>query len=330
MKLLRTAVIAFLGLCSAAQAQTLGERLGYGPEEKLLILHIDDIGSIHAANEAARENFAYGLARSGSVMVPGPAYAELKDSPFAGAPDLGVHLTLTGDGRPGHFWKAANPQVPSLTDAAGNLPASPLSLLAYASNADVATEMESQIKEGLALAPTLSHIDTHLGAVFFKPSWIESYCNLGRRYHLAPMIPRWSAGLRRLLGPAAWPMGYVLRPLLNKIEAAGYLLLDDYYLLPFPKKDPGAAARKAEYLQILGELKSGVTQITLHPAVSDEEFERDNLKGTPGERARVYEAELLNDPAFRAAIEEEKIRLIDWREIQQAYRWEEVKELSLF
>jgi predicted glycoside hydrolase/deacetylase ChbG (UPF0249 family) len=315
---------------SPAKAETLGEKLGYGREDKLLILHIDDIGSIGAANEAARENFAYGLALSGSVMAPGPAFDKVKGALAGLEPDLGVHVTLNSDGRPAHQWKPSHPAVPSLLDEAGNLRASPLKTLAFGRNEEVVAEMDAQIREGFALGFGLSHVDTHLGAAFFKPSWIEAYCNLARKYRLAPMVPRWSAGIQRLLGPAAWPMGYVLRPLLTKIEAAGFLLLDDYYLLPFPKADPGPGARKAEYLQILKNLKPGVTEIAFHPALADEEFERDILKGSPGERVRTYEASFLNDPEVRAVIEAEGVKLIDWRQVQGAYDWSKVNELTLF
>ncbi|RZA09737.1 MAG: ChbG/HpnK family deacetylase [Proteobacteria bacterium] len=309
---------------------TLLERLGYGPADKLLILHIDDIGSIRAANEAARINLSTGFATSGSVMVPGPAYAEIPAA-FGGLPvDLGVHLTLNSDGRPGHDWKAAAAGVPSLTDKFGNLIASPLKLVAFGKAAEIKREMEAQVQAALSLGLPFSHLDTHLGAAFFKPSWIEAYMNLGRKYRLAPMVPRWSGGIQRLLGPAAWPMGFVLKPLLAKIEAAGFLMLDDFYLLPFPKQDPGPDARRAEYLSILRNLKPGVTQIILHPAAVDEEFERDNLTGTPGERVRNYEAELLNDPALKKVLEEEGIHLISWREINAIYPWDEVKELKLF
>lgn len=321
--------LALLQPC-ASFAQTLGERLGYGPQEKLLILHIDDIGSIGAANEAARQLIAQGLVRSGSVMAPGPAFTEISNALRGFNPDLGVHITLTSDGRPMHQWRPAHPHVPSLVGADGNLPASPLPLLAWAKNKEIAAEMDAQIRAGWALGLGLSHIDAHLGAAFFKPGWIEAYCNLARHHRLAPMIPRWSAGIERLLGPAAWPMGFALRPLLTKIEEAGFFLLDDYYLLPFPKNDPGPTARKAEYMAILKSLKPGVTEIAFHPAVADEEFARDNLRGSPGERVRNYEAEFLADPELRQLLEAESVRLITWREIQRAYDWEKVRELQFF
>ena len=49
---------------------TLAERLGYGPQDRLLIVNCDDVGSSHAANLACHEAMTSGVATSGTLMVP--------------------------------------------------------------------------------------------------------------------------------------------------------------------------------------------------------------------------------------------------------------------
>src|ERR1700677_1478650 len=51
---------------------SLAERLGYGPEDRLLIVHCDDLGSSHSANVASYRSIVYGVATSATLMVPCP------------------------------------------------------------------------------------------------------------------------------------------------------------------------------------------------------------------------------------------------------------------
>lgn len=51
---------------------TLAERLDYGPEDLLLIINCDDLGSSHSANVATFQSMTDGIATSGTLMVPCP------------------------------------------------------------------------------------------------------------------------------------------------------------------------------------------------------------------------------------------------------------------
>src|SRR5690606_20319969 len=44
-----------VGAVTTASSPTLAERLGYGPEDRLLIINCDDLGSCHAANVGTYE-----------------------------------------------------------------------------------------------------------------------------------------------------------------------------------------------------------------------------------------------------------------------------------
>ena len=79
----------------AALAESLAERLGYGPDARLVILNCDDLGSSHSANLAALEAVEQGVATSATLMVPCP-WAKEGAQLFQGK-DVGVHLTLTSD-----------------------------------------------------------------------------------------------------------------------------------------------------------------------------------------------------------------------------------------
>lgn len=61
----------------AAERRPLAERLGYKPDDKLLIVNGDDAGMCHAANMATIECLERGLMRSSTIMVPCPWFLEI-------------------------------------------------------------------------------------------------------------------------------------------------------------------------------------------------------------------------------------------------------------
>src|SRR5690606_27670511 len=61
-----------VGAVTTASSPTLAERLGYGPEDRLLIINCDDLGSCHAANVGTYEALRDGIATSATLMVPCP------------------------------------------------------------------------------------------------------------------------------------------------------------------------------------------------------------------------------------------------------------------
>src|SRR4051812_17642506 len=75
---------------------TLQQRLGFDADDRLLILHADDIGMCEATVSAWRELLDFGLLTSASSMAPCawfPAAAEIANAVGEHA-DLGLHLTL--------------------------------------------------------------------------------------------------------------------------------------------------------------------------------------------------------------------------------------------
>jgi hypothetical protein len=71
-------------------------RLGYGPEDRVVVLHADDIGMCHATLPAYVDLLEFGLISSAATMVTCPwfpqAAALCRAQPEA---DMGAHLTLT-------------------------------------------------------------------------------------------------------------------------------------------------------------------------------------------------------------------------------------------
>src|SRR5688572_4222689 len=90
-----TAASMLLGVGHAAE-RTLAERLGFSKDDRLLLLHADDVGMCQSVNDATTRALKEGVVTCGSVMVPCPWFPHIaawsKANPEA---DLGLHLTLT-------------------------------------------------------------------------------------------------------------------------------------------------------------------------------------------------------------------------------------------
>ena len=74
------------------------QKLGYSDNERLVIIHTDDIGMCQASVQAFRDLWAFGTITSGAVMAPCPwfpATAQMcRENPEI---DMGVHATLNAE-----------------------------------------------------------------------------------------------------------------------------------------------------------------------------------------------------------------------------------------
>src|SRR5205823_15078490 len=72
--------------------------LGYARDDRVLIIHADDVGFSHASNVAAFEAMLDGSLTCASALVPAPWFMESaklqRQHPGA---DIGIHMTLTAD-----------------------------------------------------------------------------------------------------------------------------------------------------------------------------------------------------------------------------------------
>ena len=154
-------------------------RMGYGPDDRVLILHIDDMGFCHAANAASLACLTEGSATCASILVNGPWFQEAVQMAKANPQlDLGVHLTLTAE-YPTYRWPALSSRDPEtgLLDADGYLWATREDAVRKVSVAAAEGEMRAQIDGALAAGIDVTHIDTHMGSVV-HPKFLGSYLRL--------------------------------------------------------------------------------------------------------------------------------------------------------
>lgn len=292
---------------------TLAERLGFAPDERVAVVHCDDIGMCHAANRGAFEALAAGPASCGSVMVPCPWFAEAarhaREHPEL---DLGVHLTLNAEWD--HYrWGpvAGRGAVPSLLDAEGYLPRTTLETVQRARPAEVAVELRAQVERALDAGIDVTHLDSHMGTCFF-PAFLEVYADLAREFRVPVFAARPDPQV--LAERGMQDLAKALDPLLERLEAEGVPVLDgfDANSLAFA---PGEGAR--HNAARLDRLPRGVSYLICHPARDGEE-----LRAVCPDHAhmRDFERRFYGGEEGRRALADRGIRTVGMRALRDLMR----------
>ena len=290
----------------------LAADLGYPPDARLLIPHIDDVGVCHGANRAFVELAGQGFVTTASVMVPCPWFPETVDLMHEQPElDLGVHLTLTSESRACR-WRPISTaaQKSGLIDPDGFMWPDVPSVRRHADRRAVETEMRAQIEASLAARLDVTNLDTHMGAAA-APEFVETYLELGREYRLPVLLPERIESYVSVLDMG--PVDTELYPrLLAETSAAGMPVIDVFVM--------GLAMRhlgcEEAFRQMVDQAAPGVTYVSLHCS-------------TPGdvERLHPHDAEwriaeyrLFDQPDFLKWVAQQDAALIGFRPIRELYR----------
>lgn len=290
----------------------LAERLGYRPDDRVLIIHADDVSVSHASNEATFEAMEGGSITCGSILVPCPWLVEVaeycRSHPKA---DFGIHLTLNCE-YPRYRWRAlSGPEAaPTLYDEQGYMWLTTQQAVAHVSPEDGAREMRAQIEAALAAGIDVTHLDTHMGTVLF-PKFIETYISLAIEYQIPLFLIRPSRELLESRGMLEfWD---TLEPQVKRVEEAGLPILDAILIDTLDK----TLEEKEPYFKgLFANLKPGVSHFLIHPAKPSDELSA--ITDDAPSRAKDYE--LFRDGSMRRYIEGLGVHLIGYREIREAYR----------
>ncbi len=291
-----------------AAAKTVAELFGFGPQERLLIIHADDAGMCHAHNRATIDGMEKGLINSASIMMPCPWILEIIDYAKAHPQaDFGVHLTLNSEWRL-YRWRPVAPwdRVKGLLDEEGYLFRGVDKTAKSAAAAEVETELRAQVRRALDLGFKPTHLDTHMGTVYSRPDYFAAYHKVSREFGLPCMIPKMTPKQIEELSPALRP---VARQIGETLFKAGEVTLD-HLEGGFPG-DRLLSQQKQYYMDAIRSLKPGITQIILHPAYDGPELE--TITGSHARRQGDFN--VFTDPEVAKLIKDEGIRLITWREI---------------
>ncbi|MGZ4795727.1 MAG: polysaccharide deacetylase family protein [Acidimicrobiia bacterium] len=272
---------------------TVAERLGFGADDRVMIVNCDDLGSSRAANVAVYESLRSGLGTSATLMVPCP-WARDAAAMYRGE-DVGVHLTLNSEWE-NYRWGPIT-HSPSLFDGDGGFPRTIEDVWDHADLDEVRKECLAQIERAIFWGFDVSHLDSHMGTLQLRPEFFDVYLDLAVEFAL----PLRMAGAR-----AQARVGFPFRDL---AAAEGVVFPDHFVTSPM-----GA---RATIERILHDLRPGVTEVYLHPAVNTDELRSSH----PDWHARVEDhATLCEDHALAHLLERAGVVRIGYRELRELQR----------
>ena len=310
--------------CCYGQDPTYAERLGHPKGARVLILHVDDVGMSFDSNQGAIEAMTKGVATSCSVMMPCPwvpAYIHhLKQNPQT---DAGLHLTLTSEWTE-YRWGplAGKANVPGLVDEEGALWKEVELVAKHASPDEIEREIRAQLDRAKTMGFKPTHLDTHMGTVFATPEFLERYVKVGIENHIPIMLPGGHDSLIQAETHAPDTQLRKMRAIGKTLWDAGLPVLDDLHNVSYDwavgeglKNDEKQLieSRTAQYIEGLKSLKPGVTMMIMHCTAPTEVFQHISGSGP----VRKGDLLVMINPAFKRALQDEKITLTTWRELMQ-------------
>lgn len=300
-------LIAGFFYLSFAQAQsTLAGRLGYPKDAKLLIIHSDDLAVAHSENQASFNAMKVGSVSSASVMVPCPWLKEVAEYAQKNPNhDLGLHLTLTSEWQ-WYKWGPAAPrgEVPGLVDANGYFYDNCADVTKNATPEEVERELRAQIEKAKALGLEPTHLDSHMGCVFFtNPLNFATYLKLAKEYKIPAMVNQ-----------------QMVDGIIKQSPDVFANVFDD----KMPVIDQIYGASEADfkngmakyYAKTLREMPPGVHVMIIHTAYNDQEMQGISVNH-PGWGAtwRQADYDFFTSKECKKILKEKNILVITWREI---------------
>lgn len=287
-------------------------KLGFSDNDRLVIIHTDDIGMCQASVQAFKDLWASGCISSGAAMVPCPwfpAVAQMcRENPEM---DMGVHATLNAEWDSCRWGPLSTRERTSgLLDDEGCFHRGHQPVYDNAKPEAVDAEVNAQIEQALAAGIDVTHVDSHMGTIM-NPAFIQYYVQAAAKRLLPSMLPRLTAKGIEMMGVGEKErMEYV--PVMAMLESMGIPMLDGLLAMPLDHdRDHGEVAKR-----MLAEVPVGITHFLLHPSIDTPELRA----LAPDWPARVanYRAFLGDD--LRKFLEREGIRLIGYRSLRDAMR----------
>ncbi len=289
------------------------KKLGYQDDDRLVIIHADDIGMCQASVAAYADLIDVGLISSAATMVPCswfPATASYcREHP---AVDMGVHLTLTCEWD-SYRWGpiSTRDKTSGLMDDEGCFFRSTPDAQQHGDGSAVQVEINAQIKRALDAGIDVTHIDTHMGTVY-HPKYLPFYVQAAVEHRLPLFFGRWDEAQLSAHGIDEETIAPITSAV-AALESQGVPLLDSYCMTSL---DDSIDDRLDHVKQLFRELPSGVTHYIIHPSKDTPELRAI----APDWRARVADYEAFMNDELHAFIRDEGIHIIGYRALRDLMR----------
>lgn len=309
-----------------SQSPTYASLLGYKPTDKVIILHVDDVGMSYESTRGGIDAIEKGVANSWSIMMPCPwvpqAFHYLKDHPLT---DAGLHLTLTSEWKDYRWHPLAGAKVvKGLIDSEGAMHHSVKEVIAHANPDEVFQEIKAQLDRSLAMGWTPTHFDSHMGTLMADPAFLQKYVQLGIESKIPIMLPVGHNTMVKVSENISASQQQLLESIGKHLWANGLPVIDDLHNLSYGWKIPEGMTSPKKlrnyksklYIDSFKKLQPGITFVITHCTAMSEIFPHISDSGL----LRLSDLEAMKDPALKKYLEQEGIILTTWRELIERRR----------
>jgi len=311
-KVLGLSTFLMAAIPNAMSESQILEKLGLPQETRALVIHADDAGMSWAADAATVEAMEKGVVTCGSAMVPCswfPATVRAcKENPKL---DMGIHLTLTSEWSVYRWGPVAGKTlVPNLVDDEGYMWRDvPEVYESVGTDLDqVVVEVQAQIDHARNLGFEPTHLDSHMGTLFYNEDYFKAACNMALDNDLPFMAFAYNEKMGEMYKSK---LPYYDEKIVESLDRAGFPLFDWF----MGEELAGDTYEEGfqNYCDFFTQLKPGVTLLIVHLGKDGEELK--HITGRHGARDRQYR--IFTDPKMKERLQKEGIRLLGWREIKQ-------------
>jgi len=285
------------------------QALGFGPKERVVILHSDDIGMCQSSVSAWVEMLDAGIVSSASVMVPCPWFPKLaalcRQNPSV---DMGVHLTLTSEWKAYRWGPISTRDTSSgMIDQDGYFFRDPRQLFENISVTAVARELRAQIDRALQAGIDVTHLDSHMFSVIY-PALLPVYIEIAQEYELPCLAWKPQGPIFHFTADDAAE----IRAIVCKHEGPRLLAFDHAFAIHYD--DPENPI--PEIKRGIDALKPGLTHYLIHPAKDTPELREMCAHW----RHRVADYHAFRDPEVLEYMKASGVRVVGYRALREALR----------
>lgn len=288
------------------------KKLGFAANDRVVIIHADDIGMCQASLSAYADLVDFGLLSSASTMIPCPWFpataAYYREHPHV---DMGVHTTLTCEWD--HYrWGPISTADPAsgMTDSEGYFWRSTREIHDQGQPEAVRVELNAQVQRAIDSGIDPTHIDTHMGAIAHA-KYIAHYTALNTAFQTPTLMLRWDAETYKHVRHTDDETAQRAEQQTRELEAQGIPLIDHMSGMPLDGEKSLELAK-----QRFAALKPGITHFVIHPSKDTPELRAI----APDWQARVADYEWFRTEALRDFIHAQGIQVIGYRPLRDLMR----------
>ena len=280
----------------------LTQQLGYGPEDRLIIINSDDMGITHSANIGTIKALEEGFATAATIITVGPWAAEALDWWSTHRQySIGIEVAITSEWQTIRWGPlSSRDKVRSLLDKDGFFWGNCDLVVQHAKVEEAELEVRTQLDYVIDRGFDPTHCLNHMFSLRFRPDLEEMFFRVLKHYRLPSRSPK-------LQVVHNWP------------SIDDWVGADLYYM----SMDNGKESR---FYQILQNLKPGLWEFYPHCAVDCAESRAafgysHTIPNDPNSWVgRHSDVELYTLPRAKKYLDDHGFKLVTYRQIRDAIR----------